>query len=71
MEAQIRGNQPGTARPTANTIPPVLNRRFEVWFKPSSAAKVVPIRDIKAAYIGKLISLKVKVAPAKVSRLEC
>lgn len=61
MEAQVRGNQQGgaaAARPTANLIPPILNRRFEVWYKPSSAAKVVPIRDIKASYIGKLISLK-------------
>jgi DNA replication licensing factor MCM7 len=59
MEAQVRGNQPGTARPAANTIPPILNRRFEVWFKPSSAVKAVPIREIKANCIGKLISLKV------------
>jgi len=58
MEAQVRGNQPGTARPAANTIPPILNRRFEVWYKPCSAVKAVPIRDIKANCIGKLISLK-------------
>jgi hypothetical protein len=63
MEAQVRGNQPGSSsssRPAANIIPPILNRRFEVWYKPSSSAKVVPIRDIKASYIGKLISLKVR-----------
>ena len=64
MEAQVRGNQPGSSsRPAANIIPPILNRRFEVWYRPSSAAKTVPIRDIKAAYIGKLISLKVKQEP--------
>jgi len=63
MESQVRGNQQGAARPAANLIPPILNRRFEVWYKPSSAAKVVPIRDIKACYIGKLISLKVRLTP--------
>lgn len=34
--------------------PAELMRRFEVYFKPSSITKALPIREVKAAHIGKL-----------------
>ncbi len=40
-------------------IPPELLRRFEVVFKPLSKAKPVPMRQIGAKHVGKLVSVKV------------
>ena len=33
-------------------------RRFEVYFKTQASDKVLPIREVKASQIGKLISIK-------------
>ena len=33
-------------------------RRFEVYFKTQASDKVLPIREVKAGQIGKLISIK-------------
>lgn len=40
-------------------MPPELLRRFEVVFKPLSKAKPVPMRQIGAQHVGKLVSVKV------------
>ncbi|XP_023319814.1 DNA replication licensing factor mcm7 [Eurytemora carolleeae] len=58
MTANIRGEEPAHTRGGNNDIPPSLLRRFEVLIKPQSSDKVVHIRDIKAEYIGKLVTLK-------------
>ena len=44
----------------APDMPPELLRRFEVAFKPLSKAKTIPMRQIGAAHIGKLVSVKVR-----------
>jgi DNA replication licensing factor MCM7 len=49
---------PGVQQPAAKTFPPELMRRFEVYFKTQAADKVLPIREVKAGSIGKLISIK-------------
>ena len=61
MTANIRGEEPEHNRGGNNDIPPSLLRRFEVLIKPQSSDKVVHIRDIKAEYIGKLVTLKVEI----------
>ena len=56
MDARTRG--PNENRPPQNAFPPELMRRFEVHFKTSSDTKSVPIREVKAECIGKLINIK-------------
>jgi len=51
---QAGGAQP----PPRNSFPPELMRRFEVYFKVRTDDKIVPIRDVKATCIGKLINVK-------------
>ena len=63
MEQTVRGNQPETNRPAQNKIPAELSRRYDVLIKPQSTDLVVPIRNVKAEYIGKLINLKVRSLP--------
>lgn len=58
MEQLVRGEEADITRKTNNKIPPELGRRFDVLMKPQSSDKVIPVRSIKAEYIGKLISLK-------------
>lgn len=41
-----------------NQYPRELMCRFEVYFSPSATGKSIPIRDVKAQYIGKLVSLR-------------
>jgi len=52
------GANPGAAQPVRNTFPPELMRRYEVYFKSQSNEKVIPIRDVKANQIGKLVNIK-------------
>ena len=59
MTSSIRGDEPDHNRGGNNDIPPALLRRFEVLIKPQSSDKVGLIRDIKAEYIGKLVTMKV------------
>merc|ERR1712098_1032453 len=40
------------------TFPPELMRRYEVYFKSQSNEKIIPIREVKAGCIGKLINVK-------------
>merc|ERR1712038_1183685 len=56
MDARTRGAN--EVRPTQNSFPPELMRRFEIYFKTSSDTKSVPIRDVKSNCIGKLINIK-------------
>jgi len=49
---------PGVQQPPAKVFPPELMRRFEVYFKTQVSDKVLPIREVKAGQIGKLISIK-------------
>ncbi|XP_012267656.2 DNA replication licensing factor Mcm7 [Athalia rosae] len=41
-----------------NSHPPELMRRFEVYFRDFAATKVLPVRDIKAIHIGKLVTIR-------------
>jgi len=61
MTATARAQEavaPGVQQPPAKTFPPELMRRFEVYFKSGATDKVLPIREVKAQQIGKLISVK-------------
>nr|XP_032514053.1 DNA replication licensing factor Mcm7 [Danaus plexippus plexippus] len=49
---------PGEMRDPRNRYPPELIRRFEVYFKDMSTSKSVPIRDVKAEHIGKLVTVR-------------
>lgn len=57
-EQTVRGDESEQARAANNRIPPQLTRRFEVLFNSQSSQKVIPIRDIKADSVGKLINMK-------------
>jgi len=48
----------GAQQPARQNFPPELMRRFEVYFKAKSDDKIVPIREVKAGCIGKLINVK-------------
>ena len=56
MEARTR--REGENRPANNAFPPELMRRYEVNFKTGSDAKPIPIRDVKADSIGKLVNIR-------------
>jgi len=64
LEARMRGG--GAAgdqasqqqRNAQNQFPPELMRRYEITFKAPSDNKSMPIRDVKASSIGKLVSIK-------------
>merc|ERR1711936_492522 len=56
MEARTRNA--GERRPTNNAFPPELMRRYEVNFRCGSDAKQIPIRDVKAQMIGKLVNIR-------------
>ena len=50
-----QGQQNPAAR---NTFPPELMRRYEVYFKSQTNDKIIPVRDVKAAHVGKLVSIR-------------
>lgn len=56
MEARMRPNQ--EHRDHRNQYPKELLKRFEVYFKDLTVNKTIPIRDVKADYIGKLVTVK-------------
>ncbi|KAK9870461.1 hypothetical protein WA026_008021 [Henosepilachna vigintioctopunctata] len=56
MEQRIR--QPNEHRDPNNKFPPELMRRFEIYFKKSSLSKTLPIREVKAESIGKLVTVR-------------
>ncbi|XP_069689664.1 DNA replication licensing factor Mcm7 isoform X2 [Periplaneta americana] len=56
MEQRLR--QPGEQRDPRNKYPTELMRRFEIYFKDQSLNKPVPIRDVKAEHIGKLVTVR-------------
>ena len=56
MEARTRN--PGENRPAHNAFPPELMRRYEVNFKLNSDIKSLPVRDVKAEHIGKLVNIR-------------
>lgn len=49
---------PGEMRDPRNRYPPELIRRFEVYFKDLSSSKSLPIREVKAEHIGKLVTIR-------------
>ena len=57
MDARTQDGANGT-QPVRNSFPPELMRRYEVYFKSQSNEKVIPIRDVKATQIGKLVNIK-------------
>nr|UPN66600.1 DNA replication licensing factor MCM7 [Colaphellus bowringi] len=56
MENRIR--QPNEHRDARNKFPPELMRRYEIYFQDFSAKKTVPIREVKAEHIGKLVTVR-------------
>ena len=61
VEARRRDGQPqGQPQDPAsrNQFPPELMRRYEVYFKSQSSDKIIPIRDVKADYVGKLVNVR-------------
>ena len=48
----------GVQQPPAKVIPPELMRRFDVFFNTRASDRVLPIREVDAIHIGKLISIK-------------
>ena len=57
MEARTRNA--GERRSANNAFPPELMRRYEVNFKSGgSDAKPIPVRDVKAQMIGKLVNIR-------------
>ncbi|KAJ8920651.1 hypothetical protein NQ315_004790 [Exocentrus adspersus] len=56
MENRIR--QPNDQRDVRNKFPQELMRRYEIYFKDLSANKTVPIREVKAEHIGRLVTIK-------------
>ncbi|KAF2880379.1 hypothetical protein ILUMI_25795 [Ignelater luminosus] len=56
MENRMR--QPNEQRDLRNKFPPELMRRYEIYFKDLSLNKPIPIREVKAEHIGKLVSVK-------------
>ncbi|RZF48775.1 hypothetical protein LSTR_LSTR008124 [Laodelphax striatellus] len=58
MEQRMRQPGGGEQHRTENSYPRELMCRFEVYFKAVAAAKVIPIRDVKAQYIGKLVTVR-------------
>jgi len=59
MEQRIRGG-PANATPSnpRNKFPPELMRRFEIYLKPLSSSKSIAIRQIKAAHVGSLVTVR-------------
>ena len=41
-------------------MPPELQRRFDVVFKPLNDSKAVPMRQIGADHVGQLVSVQVR-----------
>lgn len=59
MEERLRGAQPNQgAHNPQNKFPPELMRRFEIFLKNKSAEKSIPIRQIKAEHVGKLVTVR-------------
>jgi len=58
MESRrAEGLQPGE-QAAKTTFPPELMRRYEVYFKSRNDDKVIPIRDVKANHVGKLVTVR-------------
>ncbi|XP_065203758.1 DNA replication licensing factor Mcm7 [Planococcus citri] len=53
-----RQHQNGEQRDSHNRYPPELIRRYEVYFKDSGSRKIIPIRDVKAEHIGRLVTIR-------------
>ena len=55
--AAAEGGQQGEVA-AKTTFPPELMRRYEVYFKSRNDDKVIPIRDVKASHVGKLVTVR-------------
>ncbi|XP_071656344.1 DNA replication licensing factor MCM7 isoform X3 [Patagioenas fasciata] len=53
-----RGRQGGDPRAPQNQYPPELLRRFELYFRPPSACKPRVIREVRAASVGRLVTVR-------------
>ncbi|GAB0089915.1 DNA replication licensing factor MCM7 [Sergentomyia squamirostris] len=56
MEGRTRN--PQDHRDGRNQFPPELMRRFEIYFKAPSTSVAIPIRDVKAKQVGKLVTVR-------------
>uniref|UniRef100_H2Z691 DNA replication licensing factor MCM7 n=1 Tax=Ciona savignyi TaxID=51511 RepID=H2Z691_CIOSA len=58
-EREVRNHQdPAEHRDWRNKYPSELMRRYEVYFKTTADEKALPIRELKAAHIGKLSTVR-------------
>ncbi len=55
---QVQSQQSQQQQQRSNVFPPELMRRFEVTFKLPSDIKAIPIRDVKASSIGRLVHVR-------------
>ncbi|KAF7284013.1 hypothetical protein GWI33_022635 [Rhynchophorus ferrugineus] len=53
-----RSRQPNEQKTERNKFPPELMKRFEIFFKDLSTRKHVPIREVKAESLGKLVTVR-------------
>lgn len=53
-----RSRQNNEQHDERNKFPPELMRRYEIYFKDMTTSKTVPIRDVKADQIGKLVTVR-------------
>lgn len=58
IQMENRTRQPGDRRDSSNKYPPELMKRFEIYLCNTSTCKPIPIRDVKAGYIGKLVTIR-------------
>lgn len=56
MEQRTR--QPNEQRDSRNRFPPELMKRYEIYFKDLSVRKHLPIREVKADQLGKLVTVR-------------
>jgi hypothetical protein len=65
MEAETAASDAalGAAPRPANgmqQLPPALRRRYRVYFKPAAKADVQKLREVRAAEIGKVVTVKAR-----------
>ncbi|XP_073995384.1 minichromosome maintenance 7 [Rhodnius prolixus] len=58
VQMENRARPPGERKDPSNKYPPELMKRFEIYLSNTSTCKPLPIRDVKASSIGKLVTVR-------------
>lgn len=58
LQVERQNHREGEARDNRDKHPKDLLRRFEIYFKHLSSQKLLPVRDVHASSIGKLVSVR-------------